>query len=158
MVRYLENILLIAGSVVLGGLMLSVAVGWLAALVLRPAPSSEPGLAWGAAWGAPLAGGLCGAPLGALMGLIAAIGWISRRGNDSWSVAAWTGIAAGLAVGAALAWAMHIELIGGAWHDPLEYWLTVALVLTVTATLGGFAGSMLPIPKRNRGRKRRRRP
>lgn len=158
MVRYLENLLLIAGSVVLSGLILSIAVGWLAALALSPSPSSEPGLAWGAVSGALLAGAFCGAPLGVLMGLMAAIGWISRRGTESWSIVTWAAIAVGLLVGAAIAWAMHIELIGGSWHDPLEYWLAVALVLTVTATLGGFAGSMLPMRKRNKHPNRRRHP
>ena len=158
MVRSLENALLIAGSVVLAGAILCIAFGGLALLLLRPFEPSDPSLAWGTGLGVLFAGAFCGVPLGAVIGLTVAIGWIRRRGNEPWSVITWAGVAGGLAAGAAIAWAMHIELIGGVWHDRLEFWLTVALVLTVMATLGGFAASMLPIRKGDGDRKPRRHP
>jgi hypothetical protein len=119
--RYIQDVLLLNGSMLLGTVMCYFVL--IAVVASMQRPGGEP---WTAGFGQYLGGMICGLPLGALTGLGVGIAFMRR---ERWSGLVWAGILAGLLAGPFVSNRLRIDQAFG--------WWGIAVIVVASGTLGG---------------------
>lgn len=151
MLRLLQFAMLTLGNTVLFGTTLAIALAYLGeATIFRRSPTVHGTGAWGAYYGF-VACFLLGGFIGTITGFSVSVATIYRNERKPWKLPTWIGLIIGLCTGLVIRFDIAVSERSGILNDlVLRYSLATGLLLTLTATLGGYAGCLVEIIQSSR--------